>query len=666
MPKKKGRGSGGAKRGRGGGNNIKQQQNQPLPTTNTGRHTTHQNQFLQQQRRLQMQRNARCRLFYLQQHLLLNCFNYLDQTGREAAFHVMGWSMETHNRRKEEMQRQRKIIEAVRERQEWKKDIFKHVLNAEETRNGNTQKETAMRNCNADAALCNDVEKSLVVSDFAHTDETRGNDEDKSEIREGKTFQDVLPPLFARVDADTLLARLNTRRLYKRLRHYQREDKRKLAEHLAKYANADENGNNANEMVVEESIIDMFEGDLKNEQTANRIYPKDMTISEMAEKEWDDLMVSYYLIDSICGDLFLFLILISCSYPTLIHQNVASLRNQGMALPYDPIPTQYELLLFSATQRAVAALASYPRSGNSLMRTMYEHTSLRVTGSDMQGGLAKHDLVGEMSVGCDKVQFVKTHFPERRGTPQFRCCRAVLLVRNPFDAIESFFNLMMTGTHTQNISQQIREKTTKYWEEFAVKEIRVWTNFHKYWLEQEIPILLVRYEDLIREPAKVMSRVVQFVLEINDMGSFFGERIDRCIKEQQEIERLGSYKPRSGGIGKSLAKYSPELIVKMKAEGFEEVLKALNYGNLLMKPVEEWSELPFLPDYAMEFESSRDLIVVNQGNLSRTEKETTKWAMVKRELGIVGDQCNCEKCKAKRTEKKKDDTGEKDVGKSDN
>jgi hypothetical protein len=350
----------------------------------------------------------------------------------------------------------------------------------------------------------------------------------------------------------------------------------------------------------------------------------------------------------------------------LISQEQASMRNQGMEIPYDPFPTQYELLLFSATQRAVAALASYPRSGNSLMRTMYEHTTLRVTGSDMQGGLAKHDLVGEMSVGCDKVQFVKTHFPERRGTPQFRCSRAVLLVRNPFDAIDSFFNLMMTGTHTQNISQEIREKTTKYFEEFALKEIRVWTRFHKYWLSQQIPVLLVRYEDLIREPAQVMSRVVQFVLEINNMGSFFGDRIDRCIKEQQEIERLGSYKPRSGGIGKSLSKYSPELIEKMKAEGFEEVLnKALHYGNLLKKPVSEWLDMPFLPDHAMEFEAKQNLIVVNQGNLSRSEKENTRWAMVKRELGIIDDkQCNCAQCVASRAgEKIKNGEGETDDSK---
>jgi hypothetical protein len=64
--------------------------------------------------------------------------------------------------------------------------------------------------------------------------------------------------------------------------------------------------------------------------------------------------------------------------------------NAKRYIPYDPIPTQHELLLFSPCPRAVGVLASYPRSGNSLMRTLYEHTTLRVTGSDMQGGLAKH------------------------------------------------------------------------------------------------------------------------------------------------------------------------------------------------------------------------------------------------------------------------------------
>ena len=65
------------------------------------------------------------------------------------------------------------------------------------------------------------------------------------------------------------------------------------------------------------------------------------------------------------------------------------------------------------------------------------------------------------------------------------------------------------------------------------------------------PILVIRYEDLIRHTDKVIAHVIRFVLEVTNMG-FFEERIDRCIREEQ-IEKLGSYRPRSGGIGKSLS-----------------------------------------------------------------------------------------------------------------
>ena len=126
-----------------------------------------------------------------------------------------------------------------------------------------------------------------------------------------------------------------------------------------------------------------------------------------------------------------------------------------------------------------------------------------------------------MAVGANMVQFVKTHFPERMGSPQFRASRVVLLVRNPFDAIDSFYNLMMTGTHTASVTPEIREKTAKIWDEYVMKEIRVWIGFHKFWLNQDVPIMLIRYEDLIRKPDKVMLRVLQFVLEVKRMGSFF-------------------------------------------------------------------------------------------------------------------------------------------------
>jgi len=486
-----------------------------------------------------------------------------------------------------------------------------------------------------------DIEKTDGGEDTVSVDEKKAKADDdaasEEKKEEGETKEDdaikdedILPPLFAREDPDTLLDRLNTRRLYLRIFHYKRKQREKLTA---------ASGKTIKEMFDYESIKEMFDLDVREKMTANRVYRKNVTIQEMADLEWDELL------------------------------EIAEIRNSGEVVPFEPIPTQHELLLFSPCPRAVAILASYPRSGNSLMRTMYEHTTLRVTGSDMQGGLAKHDLVGEMAVGANMVQFVKTHFPERQGGAPFQASRVVLLVRNPFDAMESFFNLMMTGTHTKTITPEVREKTKKQFEEYVLKEIRVWKRFHNFWMSQDIPLLLIRYEDLIREPDKVMARVLQFVLEIQRMGTFFSERIDRCIKEQQEIERMGSYKPRSGGIGKSLAKYSPELLKTLKAdENLKVIMAHLGYKDLLSKPVEEWSNLEPLRGHATEFlptwhmTEHKKVVIVNKGGLARTRDEVTMWGKIKAEMGIIDEDCNCANCQALRA-KQAAEKAEKEEGK---
>ncbi|KAL3788698.1 hypothetical protein ACHAW5_010561 [Stephanodiscus triporus] len=438
----------------------------------------------------------------------------------------------------------------------------------------------------------------------------------------------ILPLLSAPIDPETLLARLNNRRLYARILHYKREQRKKLQKKLEdEIKELDGFGS------MKEDDYEAFSQAVKEQKTADRIYRKNMTIKEMAELEWDELL------------------------------EMGNLRLRGEKDPYYPVPTQHELLLFSQCPREVGVLASYPRSGNSLMRTLYEHTTLRVTGSDMQGGLAKHDLVGECAVDAKFVQFVKTHFPERQGNPQFRASRVVLLVRNPFDAIESYFNLMMTGKHTDSITPEIRAKAAKYWEEYVLKEIRVWKLFHKWWLEQDVPLLLIRYEDLVRWPDKVMGRVLKFVLEVKRMDTFFDERISRCISDQQRIERMGSYKPRSGGIGKSLSKFSPELLSKLKSDNeLRQVMNHLEYTELLEKPPEEWHTLTALSNFAHEYTISWEgsttvkkvVFVNNPQRLVRTNAEFTPWHQIKNDLGVRDDDCDCAKCRAKKELKKAD------------
>jgi hypothetical protein len=256
-----------------------------------------------------------------------------------------------------------------------------------------------------------------------------------------------LPPAFYPVDPDTLLDRLNTRRLHKRLKE---------------------------PIPVEDPQAEPY------------IYPTNMTTDEIANLEWNN-------------------ILHRATYE-------GTKKDDGTLPPR--IPCSKEVLLFSPCPRHVAVLASYPRSGNSLMRTMYERITLRVSGSDMRGGLVAHDLVGEAAVSQNKVQLVKTHFPERRGTPPFEASRVVLLVRNPYDALESYFNLMMTGTHTSSLTDEMRIKTNQIWEDMVRKEVQVWKEFHEYWLRQDVPLLLVRYEDLIRYPYETMCRVIKFTLEV--------------------------------------------------------------------------------------------------------------------------------------------------------
>jgi hypothetical protein len=466
------------------------------------------------------------RLSHMTTHLLLKCLNYLDDESRKNSFFVMGWPRDNYLRRQgiliqqivnqEKMKQNAKIEEAneIAAQGEDKTEGANGAVEATsdagaeeeaneiEARGEDKTDDEGGANGAVEATSDAGAELEIKAEEEANEIVARGDDKTDDEggakgaveaipdagaetltLAEGVTVRKddprILPLLSAPIDAETLLARLNNRRLYARILHYKREQRKKLQKKLN-----DETKELDGFGSVKEDDYEAFSQAVKDQKTADRIYRKNMTIKEMAELEWSELL------------------------------EMANLRLRFEKDPYYPVPTQHELLLFSPCPREVGVLASYPRSGNSLMRTLYEHTTLRVTGSDMQGGLAQHDLVGECAVDAKFVQFVKTHFPERQGNPQFRASKVVLLVRNPFDAIESYFNLMMTGKHTDSITPEIRAKAAKYWEEYVLKEIRVWKLFHKWWLEQDVPLLLIRYEDLVRWPDKVMGRVLKFVLDV--------------------------------------------------------------------------------------------------------------------------------------------------------
>ena len=101
-------------------------------------------------------------------------------------------------------------------------------------------------------------------------------------------------------------------------------------------------------------------------------------------------------------------------------------------------------------------LASYPRSGNTLLRAYLEKIMGLVTGSDcdiekkLNKELMLMGLQGEGLVD-KRVLVVKTHYPERYGKTKFYAERCILEVRNPIDAVPSLFNMVCTGSHNKSI-----------------------------------------------------------------------------------------------------------------------------------------------------------------------------------------------------------------------
>lgn len=90
-------------------------------------------------------------------------------------------------------------------------------------------------------------------------------------------------------------------------------------------------------------------------------------------------------------------------------------------------------------------MTCYPRSGATLLRATLEDITGIVTGSDTDVSIKSNvemiekGLVGE-GLADRRIWVCKSHFPEKMGIARVPIDRAILLVRNPLDAILSSFH----------------------------------------------------------------------------------------------------------------------------------------------------------------------------------------------------------------------------------
>ena len=247
------------------------------------------------------------------------------------------------------------------------------------------------------------------------------------------------------------------------------------------------------------------------------------------------------------------------------------------AVPAVPAAAPARFLRAAEAVRHIA-LVSYPRSGNSLLRSLLEASTGVLSGSDarpeasLSRQLQQAGLRGEGV--CDhRVWLVKSHWPERRGASAFAAHAAILIVRSPFDCIDSYFNMVLTSSHNASVPDGEYERLQPGWAAHVRREAAVWSAFHQHWLRAKVPLLAVRYEDLTASPSHrdatlrilaefLVARAQEEGISDAHTSAALHGLLARVRRAAARCERGGwdggVYRPRRGRAGDSLRHFSAE------------------------------------------------------------------------------------------------------------
>ncbi|GAA5868006.1 hypothetical protein JCM8547_000779 [Rhodosporidiobolus lusitaniae] len=208
---------------------------------------------------------------------------------------------------------------------------------------------------------------------------------------------------------------------------------------------------------------------------------------------------------------------------------------------------------------------SYPRSGNSYLRSLIERaTGYQTSSIYCDKGLAQ-TFLGE----CDHKQkfFVKTHVPAlpkkmppgkkwQKYYSQFD--QTVHVVRNPFDALVSWFHLHYAphkadGTQDHETKLDIGIFDDKYRSTILDLAER-WRRHSVYWQQAPILTFTLRYEDLKAQPIPNMMALLSFLLPDEDLPPLSDVA---CIAEHHE--NLQAYHSRRSSDFATWDQFTPSL-----------------------------------------------------------------------------------------------------------
>lgn len=180
------------------------------------------------------------------------------------------------------------------------------------------------------------------------------------------------------------------------------------------------------------------------------------------------------------------------------------------------------------------ALASFPRSGNTWVRYLLESATGELCGSVYQDRIMPRGGSGIV---------IKTHELNSE-----IYTRAVHLIRNPFDAIKSYYHWKLDVAQLKDVD----------WDQHVRASAIQWRTHTDHWLNAKCHIHRLRFEDLHLNPAAELEKLMAWLGYQHVPYSKIVSAVESAgIERMRELNpRLGAAFFRQGQVGKSQEYYS--------------------------------------------------------------------------------------------------------------
>ncbi|OXA63465.1 uncharacterized protein LOC110845354 [Folsomia candida] len=189
--------------------------------------------------------------------------------------------------------------------------------------------------------------------------------------------------------------------------------------------------------------------------------------------------------------------------------------------PNDPQCSRFQIRFANKGAFKPRALLSFPGSGNSWLRYLIECSTGIFTGSVFNDTkIYSMGMLGELRSPSDGSTIVqKTHHDALRFT-NFKTkqayvkltelmfgYRGILLIRNPYDALISYWNFVETRDHRGHAMQ---DKFNLFkWQTFVLTMVPKWSSMIMSWVENTQSLLIVEYEQVKKNPHTQLIRILQ-------------------------------------------------------------------------------------------------------------------------------------------------------------